>query len=432
MAGDRREVVILCDKYTDSIRKLQTTIKQLQIDAKIVVLEEHSFLPQGVNSLFEYFIPARNGPSGCQQQNQKDHEEKGLQYDSLEIPEFWNIEMQGNQGSIYELGCKRGSIYLKEPAEQGIVQRVEWQTEDGWVYRNDSYNKYGFKYASEFLDADGNVESKVYYSDKNQEVIVRHPQNDVVMLLEHGEVKRFFNSYQEFLTFGVKRMADGGKCIVFVQEETCSILDMEKDGENIWDAVLFFHKEVLERYRDRNGEKGYLFYAIPEAYSENHVSRNALILTASDQIEKLEEIIQELPEVTIHIAAHTQVSDKLQKLAECKNVRVYPGISERDLAQLWDKCDFYLDLNNYREIDDAVNEASQRNLLLMGFENTLHQRELLIRGCIFSPEDYKKMAYVIRYLIRDPALMQKFLNAQQRRRKEMWSGFLEEMGEAGQ
>lgn len=59
------------------------------------------------------------------------------------------------------------------------------------IYRVDFYNKYGLKYASEFRDTDGNVESKVFYSDQNQEVIVEYPENDVVTLLENGAVKVF-------------------------------------------------------------------------------------------------------------------------------------------------------------------------------------------------------------------------------------------------
>jgi accessory Sec system glycosyltransferase GtfB len=150
-----------------------------------------------------------------------------------------------------------------------------------------------------------------------------------------------------------------------------------------------------------------------------------MILTASDQIEKLEELVQELPEVIFHVAAHTRVSDKLYQLSEYDNVKVYPLISATELKDLWRRCDFYLDINHYREIDDAVNVASQRNLLILGFENTLHQRELVVKGCIYSSEDYRRMAMVIKRLRKDQELMQKVLLAQQRKRKKLWNSFLE-------
>ena len=149
-----------------------------------------------------------------------------------------------------------------------------------------------------------------------------------------------------------------------------------------------------------------------------------MILTASDQIEKLEELAQELPEVIFHVAAHTQVSDKLYKLAERENVKVYPCISGAGLKDLWDKCDFYLDINHRREIDDAVNDASQRNLLILGFENTLHHREIVVEECVFLAEDYGKMVLGIKSLLKDTGLMARTLLQQQEKRMAMWQSIL--------
>ena len=205
-----------------------------------------------------------------------------------------------------------------------------------------------------------------------------------------------------------------------MQEEQCNLLNLKVNGESVWDAILFPDSELLEKYKNAGGENGYRFYAIPDQYPENHMSGNALILTASDQIEKLDELSQEMPEMRFHIAAHTQVSDKLYKLAERENITVYPGVSKEELDGLWEKCDFYLDINHYREIDNAVDEASQRNLVIMGFENTVHQRELMVGGCVYAAQDYKKIVPVIRYLKKDLAFTQKLLLAQQKKRKHVY------------
>lgn len=409
-------MTILFDKFTDNAEKLQETLRQLGSNVKIVVMEDNGFLPSGISSPYEYFVL---------QQNEEMHKEKELFYDFLQIPEFWEIRMKGDKGGIYDMGCEKAIVYFTEPVEKRIVQRVEWHTENGWTYKIDYYNKYGLKYASEFLDEDGNVESKVYYSDRNQEVIVSQPQNDVITLLENGMVKDFFNSANQFLEFYMTETGTGDKNILFVQEEACRLLDLKIHTENVWDLVLFSSKELLEKYENAGGTGGHRFYVIPEQYPENHGSGNAMILTASDQIVKLEELVQELPEVMFHIAAHTQVSDKLYRLAERENVEIYPGISESDLNSLWDRCDFYLDINHYREIDDAVNVASQKNLLILGFENTLHHRELLVKGCIFPEQDYKKMILVIKRLQEDMTLIQRVLLTQQKKRKKLWNNFLE-------
>ncbi len=398
---------IFFEKYTDNTRKVQETMRYMGIDLKIIVSEDFGFLSEEVSPLCEYFVSL---------QNQEEHMERELTCDLLEVPEYWEIQSEGRIGSIYEAGCKRATIYFAEPAKKEIVQRVEWNGDNGWVYKIDYYNRYGLKYTSEFLDVDRNVESKVYYSDRNEEVIVIQPQNDVVMLLENGVVKAFFNSYIQFIEFCITEIGTGDKNILFVQDEQCRILDLEVNGESVWDAVLFSDSNLLEKYKNVGGKNGYRFYAIPEQYPPNHVSENVLILTASDQIEKLDELSQEMPEMIFHIAAHTQVSDKLYKLAERENVMVYPGVSKEELDNLWKKCDFYLDINHYREIDNAVDEASQRNLLIMGFENTVHQKDLMVGGCVYAAHDYKKLVPVIRYLKKDHAFTQKLLLAQQKKR----------------
>ena len=181
----------------------------------------------------------------------------------------------------------------------------------------------------------------------------------------------------------------------------------------------------MKSYKNAGGERGYRFYAIPEQYPVNHRSGNAMILTASDQIEKLEELVQELPEVVFHIAAHTQMSEKLYILSQSENVKIYPGISKIELDRLWDECDFYLDINHYREIDDAVNEAVQKNLLIMGFENLLHQQDLFVKTCVFQKDNYKKIVSTIRCLKSENAFMQELLTMQQQARKEVWENILQ-------
>ncbi len=145
-----------------------------------------------------------------------------------------------------------------------------------------------------------------------------------------------------------------------------------------------------------------------------------------DQIERIEDLTSELPEMTFHIAANTSVSDKLNQLGERENVNIYPCVSREKLDELWNRCDFYLDVNHWREIYDAVNVAHQNNLLVMGFENTMHHPELLVKGCKFLTQDYKKMVLVIKYVMKSPELMQKLLLVQQRKKKAIWKEILKE------
>ncbi len=181
----------------------------------------------------------------------------------------------------------------------------------------------------------------------------------------------------------------------------------------------------MDKYIHMGGENGYRFCAIPESYPVNQAKGEALILTASDRIEGVEELIQALPEMIFHIAANTQVSDKINRLGEQSNVKIYPQVSPQELEQLWGKCDFYLDINHYREIYDAVNMAHWHNLLIMGFENTVHNKKVLVERLIFPEQGSRGMIVKIRETLNNPDIMEELLVEQQNNKFEIWKGALE-------
>lgn len=146
--------------------------------------------------------------------------------------------------------------------------------------------------------------------------------------------------------------------VLFVQDEKLlDSLDIKPEKEQKWDSAWLSDDTLLDRYRSLGGKNGFRFYAIPEYYPVNEAKGEALILTRYDQVEKIEELIRELPEVTFHIGANTLMSDKLMNLEKQGNVKLYHGLSQTTLDELWEKCDFYLDINLYGEIRDAVNVA---------------------------------------------------------------------------
>lgn len=405
-------MIIVCGNYTDNIGKIQEMTECDSIPAKIAVLNRNGFLPKGVLSPYDYFTSGQNGEI---------REEKELFYNFLEVPEFWEIRAAGISGAVYDMNCKKADIYFREPVERRNVQRVEWHMENGWVYRIDYYDKYARKYACEFLDESGKVESRVFYTDKNQEVIVEQPQNEVITLLENGKTKAFFTSYAEFTEYFLEKVAVGESRALLIQEqEEFGLLDFEQNGKSLWNYIFFLNDELLNRYTGMGGKNGYGLYIVPKEYPANLAGREALILTASDQLEGIEDLIAGLPEVMFHIAANTQVSDKLYKLGERENVKIYPQISRQDLDLLWNQCSYYLDINYFREIHNAVDSAHQKNLLIMGFENTLHRRELTTEECVFPGQNHEKLILAIKNLIDDPTLVKELLIKQQNKKQAKW------------
>lgn len=403
------KIILFTRRYSEEGRKFQEALEKAGVECRNVVLEDDGFLPERVISPYEYYIL---------QQNREKHAERKVHYNFLELPEFWEIRPKGD---IWDMGRKRGSVVCTEPVAKGIVQRVEWQTKDGWVYRIDCYNKYGLMYASEFVGKDREVESKVYYSDNRQEVIVEQPQNDVITLLQEGKIRAFFLSYQAFLEFFLEEAGCSGDRVLWIEEEEdLSLLNRITGGNRFWKCLVFRKKEWLDRYPAGGGENGYVYYEIPVEYPANSESGEALILTASDKIAGIEDLIRELPEIRFHIAANTQVSDKLFNLQRYTNVKVYPQIGKDDLENLWRKCSFYLDINFHWEIHDAINQASWRNLLILGFEDTLHRKELVAKECVLPGQDYEGMIKLVKELSCHSEKMLCLLEKQQTRRRSAW------------
>ena len=384
--------------------------------AEIVVMEENGFLPDGISSPYGYFRT---------RYHREIQAEKDLSAAFLNVPEPWEICIAGSRGSIYQDGCGKASVYFVNEAEKNGLWRIEWYREDGRVWRTDFYGQNGFKYASEFSGKDGMAESKVYYSDGNQEILAEWPGNHAAALLNHGVTEAFFTSMAGFAEYYMAEAHPGEIGILYVQDQRClERLDVKPDEEKIWDRLLFADSGLLEQYRDAGGKDGCLFYAVPESYPDNSAKGEALILTASDQIEGIEYLASVLECVTFHIAANTQVSDQLCRLGERNNVKVYPGAGRKLLETLWKQCGFYLDINHYREIYHAVDTAHRNNLLIMGFEDTMHDRKLAADECVFSSRDCGKLAQTLQSLVDHPAEVKKRLAVQQHKKDIIWNRLL--------
>lgn len=73
---------------------------------------------------------------------------------------------------------------------------------------------------------------------------------------------------------------------------------------------------------------------------------SCLTLTNSQDLEGIEELVTALPEVVFHIAAWTDMGDKLKKLAVYNNVRLHPQIVPPVLDKLKKSTNLYLDINH--------------------------------------------------------------------------------------
>ena len=92
------------------------------------------------------------------------------------------------------------------------MQRVEWNTDEGIVYKIDYYNRYGYAYCIEYLNTDGSSRMKEYYTSQHKLVASRNSSNGIVTLFEHGQVLAVYET--EFdLVKEIREANNGDICI---------------------------------------------------------------------------------------------------------------------------------------------------------------------------------------------------------------------------
>ena len=99
---------------------------------------------------------------------------------------------------------------------------------------------------------------------------------------------------------------------------------------------------------------------------------DALILTVSDQIEQLDYLLENLPDICFHIAAPVQFSKKIRALESKYNVRLMTVTTDQQIDFLVNMCDFLLDINHFQEVNSIVSKFVQAGKMVLAFDNTVH------------------------------------------------------------
>lgn len=99
---------------------------------------------------------------------------------------------------------------------------------------------------------------------------------------------------------------------------------------------------------------------------------SCLTLTNSQDLEGIEELVTALPEVVFHIAAWTNMGDKLIKLAVYDNVRLHPQIVPPVLDKLKKSTNLYLDINHGSADENFLKSLQEQEKTLLAFQSTQH------------------------------------------------------------
>ena len=406
------QIVLLFDYYGQGSKDLHTSFKKAGYDFPAVVIEDDGFLPEGVISVFGFFLGDFR--------EQENVPGKPRYFNQISVPDYWEISGNNSNGKISDYNRERGRIFYAEPAHKRLVNVVDWLDERGIVRVSDHYNRYGALYARTIFNARGQKVNKSWFSAAGQEVIVLNYVTGDIVLNEGKEVK-FFRTKTEFILYFLKRAGLEPDRLFFNSLSTPFFVSNALGGAEKRD-VLFWQEPVRDEIpgnmqmilRGEAPRTAQIMVQMENSYTrllelgasremvrklgfiypfkrKNRRRMEALICTNSDRIEHCREIVKAIPQMHFHIAALTEMSSRLMEMEAFNNVSLYPGVKSEVLKELFDKCDYYLDINYEGEIVSAVRRAFLNNQLIFAFQETAHNRDYVSSRQVYPVKEADRM-----------------------------------------
>lgn len=379
-----------------------------------VILNENGFLPDSVTTPYAFFMGEEQAI-----------DRPARYFNQIKVPDFWEIKSSNANGEVFNHDIKKANIYYAEPTHERKVRAVEWLDRDGKVRLIEFYNKRGRRYAQSVVNKDQEEVIKTYYDQKGHEKIVENFVTNDIILNDNGQVKIFKSKLEWMLyylqqsTFKLDTIIYNSLALPFqisvhLKEAGQDILVWQEpfrgsipgNMQAILNGTVSRSQKVIipnpENYRtflhfNRGNEHARV---LPTGYhypiGKGKIwSRNALILTNSDQLEQIDHIVDASPNIDFHIGALTEMSTKLQTLGQKENVFLYPNMSQETAKQLWKKCSVYLDINHGNEILFASRKAFEEQMPILAFRNVMHQKEYVLPENCFNPNHYKSMVHLL-------------------------------------
>lgn len=422
-------MINLFESYTQESKDLVQTLKHAGFDFKTIVLNESGFLPKDIVSPYGYFL------------NFSDQHRNGCYFNQVKVPDFWDIRSNNAFGEIFEDEIKRATIHYIEPTHQRIVDRVDWLDKNGQLMFVEHYNQYGKIFAKTYYNGKPQPIFRTYVNEANEEIILEHYEVGSVILNVNHRTLLFKSQFEFYHYFFKVANIDTSKFIInSLSKPFLLTYDMDKSGQDIlfWQEPIYNEipgnmqiilngnervKKIFVQQPDvydklmqlANAEQQQKIEKLGYIYQFNDTVKNnqdVLILTNSDQIEHLKEIVEQSVDINFHIGALTEMSSKLMSFAIYDNVRLYPNIRMNRVTQLFQQCNVYLDINHGNEIVNAVRTAFEHNQVIIGFHETKHSDKFIAKAHLFTVADYAALIAKLHQVIEHTELKQDALQQQ--------------------
>lgn len=429
-----KKTLLLLDHSGKESDMLLGSLKAAGFDGPVIVCDDDGFLSEGVVSACRFFCGEYRDRPGIPG--------KPRYFNQINVPDYWEISGNNSNGTVKDLYRERGKIHYSGSGNKRLVKAVDWKDEKGIIRSTDYYDAFGALYSRMIYNKDGKRIIKTWFDADGCEILTENCITRDIVLNRAGKTVFFRNRTQlilkliEELKMKDARIFYNSLSTPFFVSE--SLPATEEKGD-----VLFWQEgprndipgNMLGILNGSSPRTGRIFVQKKESYKrfaelgtpteivrplgfvyrygENNKHGNqVLICTNSDNIEKLKELVEGLPNMYFHVAAITEMSQKLLNFGKYDNVSLYPGADMPLFHELFEKCDYYIDANHGGEIVSAVESAFLHNQLILAFKETMHNGDFVAQEHVFMADDYLAMIELIKKLADNAAELDRHLGIQ--------------------
>lgn len=400
-------MLIIAQEPSQATEKLRRLLDSFGIQSRVFYTNFETDIDKDTISLASSFIYS----------SEEDYQGKPLFFNDLSVPLYWELWTLGITTYIFDGQDRRANIIFRENVRERTVKQVEWFGQGEKIVAIDDYNRYGWRTKQRLLDDEGQALMDIYFNCAQEEVLLHYIQEDY--LIHQGSVGRdkIFSGKEDVIKFVLGQVLKSDEAIICMDPNLLSLLQAERlvycsashDGlEHIQNQVS--HTLIANYYPQEERRSGLIYLAGAEQEGNQTFVAQAMVMTASENIEGLASLVDAFPNLDFHISAQTSMGPKLTCLEEKTNVHLYPGINRDKYQELLRECSIYLDLNYGSEVTDVTLEAIENEQLLYGLESTVHRQYYKALSTVFA--SVEEVGQSIRQLLQEPDVYPRALKAQ--------------------
>ena len=403
---------IIASEQTRELERLRKLLDKLGQPYRVFVTNLETDIAEQTESLATFFT-------------QKDPASKvgnPLFFNDLEVPELWECWTLGITTYLFDGEERRANVVLRGDILSRTVDRVEWFGQGEEIASIDFYNRYGWRSKQSLLTETGQPYLDIYLNRQQEEVLLHYISQGIFLYQPPKGRDHLYANKEELQKAVLKQVLPEDEAILLMDQSLLAFVKeipkerlaycareahaLDEIKEHVG-QILLVEDGILSEKKDGITALSGLVDVEQESFQPE-----ALVMTASQEVEGLSSLVHQFPQVTFHIAALTAMGPKLTDLATRSNVRLYPGISLDKYEDLLSSCSIYLDCNQGEEVWSSSLHALENGQVLFGLKTTVHHEAYKNLSTI--TETVEEMEQQLDTLIQQPDTYKELVREQAR------------------